>query len=66
MSQPLNQDESHFLALKILAERAKADPENAGWFVMKAYQLASGCGINETLEMPPKPEPEITLWMIEP
>lgn len=45
--------ESDFIALKELHERIKQDPQNAGWYMHKAYRLGKGDSIEDVFEFPP-------------
>lgn len=50
----MNKADSDFLCLQELHQRIKDDPENAGWYMHRAYKLGGGCSIDEALEFAPE------------
>lgn len=46
--------DADFTVLQELADRIERDPNNAGWYMHRAYMLGNGCDVNEALEMPPR------------
>ena len=46
--------DADFTVLQELADRIERDPNNAGWYMHRAYMLGRGCDVNEALEMPPR------------
>ena len=46
--------DADFTVLQELADRIERDPNNAGWYMHRAYMLGHGCDVNEALEMPPR------------
>lgn len=46
--------DSDFIALQELASRIEKDPNNAGWYMHRAYLLGQGHSINDVFEMPPR------------
>lgn len=51
----MDESDSHFIALKELKTRIDNDPVNAGWYMLRAYQLGKGCSIDEAMRLPPRP-----------
>lgn len=45
--------DSDFIVLQELASRIEVNPNNAGWYMHRAYMLGKGCGVEEVLEHPP-------------
>ncbi|CAH3815148.1 hypothetical protein GUK76_03055 [Enterobacter hormaechei] len=46
--------DADFTVLQELADRIERDPNNAGWYMHRAYMLGNGCDVNEALGMPPR------------
>lgn len=46
--------DSDFIALKELASRIEVAPQNAGWYMHRAYLLGRGASIDEVFERPPR------------
>ena len=46
--------DSDFIVLQELAARIEQNPNNAGWYMHRAYMLGSGCSADEALVHPPR------------
>lgn len=56
--------DSDFIVLQELASRIEANPNNAGWYMHRAYMLGNGCDVNEVLKHPPRDYSGPTLKVI--
>ena len=56
--------DSDFIVLQELASRIEVNPNNAGWYMHRAYMLGNGCDVNEVLKHPPRDYSGPTLKVI--
>lgn len=57
----MDKEESDFLCLLELGNRATTDPANTGWYMHRAYMLGTGCSVDEVLESPAVKPSALTL-----
>lgn len=54
MENNVEKIDSDFIALQELAYRIEKDPNNAGWYMHRAYLLGQGYSVDDAFEMPPR------------